>query len=101
MLEKIKKFWKSVWEYLKYLWKNPKTTLPAFCVAEIIFWMPVWIPFLLGLIINPWWYTIAIGTIVFWAGPITPAIGCQIAFIVAVERLFNKIKKRKEKKKNE
>ena len=100
-MNKIKLFWKKVWDYIKYLWKNPRTTLPAFCVAEAIFWSPVWISAILALCVSPWWWTVAGITIAFWAGPITPAIGCQIGLIIVFERLFNKIKMKKEKNKNE
>lgn len=100
MKEKIKLFWKRILDYIKYLWKNPRTTLPAFLIAEIIFWMPVWIPALLALIISPWWWTISLAVIAFWAGPITPAIALQIGFIAAIERLIVKIKNKKETKEN-
>lgn len=100
-MEKLKKLWKKVWNYIKYLWNNPFTTLPAFIIAETIFWIPVWVPFLLGIFINPWWFTISTAVIVFWAGPFTPTIILQIGFIAAIERLLTKIKnKNKEKNKN-
>lgn len=98
MKEKIKNFWKKVWEYIKYLWKHPKTTLPAFLIAETIFWIPVWVPAILALVINPWWWTAVTAVIAFWAGPFTPAIALQIGLIAAVERLIIKIKNKKEKK---
>lgn len=98
MWNKIKNFWKGVWNYVKYLWQHPRTTLPAFLIAETIFWIPVWVPFLLGFIFNPWWFSVSTAVIVFWAGPLTPAIGLQVGFIAAIERLITKIKKNKENK---
>lgn len=98
-MNKFKQFWKKVWDYIKYLWQHPKTTLPAFLIAEIIFWIPVWVPALLGILISSWWFSVATAVIIFWAGPITPAIGLQIAFIALVERTIVKIKEKKNEKK--
>lgn len=95
MWQKLKNFWKKILDYIKYLWQHPRTTLPAFLIAEVIFWIPVWIPFILGFI-NPWWWTVSTAVIVFWAGPFTPAVALQIGFIAAVERLIVKIKKENE-----
>lgn len=98
MKEKLKKYWRKTKEYIKYLWQHPRTTLPAFLIAEAIFWTPFWVPALLAILINPWWWTV-VGTVVaFWCGPFTPAVPLQIAFIAAVERLIVKIKNNKEKK---
>lgn len=91
--EKFKTFWVKVWDYIKYLWKNPKTTLPAFIIAELLFWTPVWAPAILAIVINPWWWTVVTAVIAFWAGPVTPAIALQIGLIAAIERLIKKIKK--------
>ena len=96
----FKAFWVKVWNYVKYLWHHPKTTFPAFLIAEVIFWIPVWVPALLALIVSPWWWTVATAVIMFWAGPLTPAIALQIAFIAAVERCLTKIKIKKENKEN-
>ena len=97
---KFKAFWKRVWDYVVYLWKHPRTTLPAFLIAEIIFWIPFWVPALLALIVNPWWWTVVGAVTAFWAGPFTPAIALQVGFIAALERLFVKLKKKKETKEN-
>ena len=93
----IKEFWRKVWNYIVYLWKHPKTTLPAFCIAEIIFWIPVWLPTIFALTISPWWWTVVGSVIAFWAGPFTPAIALQVGFIALIERLIIKIKTKKEK----
>lgn len=90
-----------LWNYIKYLFKHPKTTLPAFCIAEVIFWIPVWVPALLALIFNPWWWTVVGAVCAFWAGPFTPAIALQLGFIAAVERLIVKLQNKKEKKEDD
>lgn len=76
--------------------KNKETWL-ALIVAEAIFWIPVWIPFVLGIVLqNPWFYTISTAAIVFWAGPFTPAIALQIALALFIAKLMNKKKKLKK-----
>lgn len=100
-MNKFKAFWLKIWNYIKYLFTHPRDVLLPFIAAEIIFWSPVWIPAILALIISPWWWSVSLAVIAFWAGPLTPAIGLQIAFIAMFERLFNKIRKKKENKNNE
>ena len=101
MWNKIKALWKGLWEYIKYLWKHPRTTLPAFLIAEAIFWIPFWVPALLAMLINPWWWSVVGVVTAFWCGPFTPAVPLQIAFIAAIERLITKIKNKKGEKKDE
>jgi hypothetical protein len=50
----------------------------------------------LAILINPWWWTAVGAVIAFWAGPFTPAIVLQAAFIVFVKKIFDKIKNKKE-----
>lgn len=99
MWNKFKNFCKGVWDYIKYLWQHPQTTLPAFLIAEAIFWIPVWVPAILALTINTWWWTVVGTVLVFWWGPFTPAIMLQLGLIAAIERLIIKIKTKKEKRK--
>lgn len=99
--EKIKNFWLKVTNYMKYIFTHPKDTLLPICLAEIIFWIPVWVPALLAIIISPWWWAVAGSVITFWCLPLTPAIGLQIGFIVFFERMWNKRKNKKIKKEGE
>ena len=99
--EKIKNFWLKVTNYMKYIFTHPKDTLLPICLAEIIFWIPVWVSALLAVIISPWWWIIAGSVITFWCLPLTPAIGLQIGFIVFFERMWNKRKNKKQKIKKE
>ena len=64
-------------------------------IAEVIFWSPVWVTALFGLIFDAWWFTATTAIIAFWAGPFTPAIVIQLAFIAFVNRIINKIRRRK------
>lgn len=99
--EGIKSFWLKVWNYIKYIFAHPRDVLLPTLLAEIVFWIPVWVPALLALTISPWWWTAVTAVIAFWAGPFTPAIALQIGLIAAFERLWNKIIKKKIKNKKE
>ena len=96
-MNKLKLFWKKIINYIKYLFSHPRDVLLPTLLAEIIFWIPVWVSALFALIISPWWWSVTLGVIAFWCAPLTPAIGLQIGLIVAMERFINK---KKEKKKN-
>jgi hypothetical protein len=65
--------------------------LPAL-IAELIFWIPVWVPAILALTVSAWWWTAVGAVIAFWAGPFTPGILLQAAFILFVKKIFDKIK---------
>lgn len=101
MWQKLKNFWKKILDYIKYLWKHPRTTLPAFFIAEAIFWIPFWVPALLAILISSWWWSVVGIVVAFWCGPFTPAVPLQIAFIAAVERLITKIKNKKGENNND
>lgn len=103
MSNKFTNFWKRAINYIKHLIVNWRTTLPAFLMAETIFWIPVWLPTLLYFILKiEWLWTISVSVVIFWSGPFTPAIGLQLAFIALFERWFTKHQslKRKEKLKD-
>jgi hypothetical protein len=95
MIKRIKAIWNKVIEYIKYLWRNPKTTFPAFLIAEAVFWLPVWLSAIFALTISAWWWTVVGVVITFWAGPFTPALPLQIGLIAVVERIIVKIKNKK------
>lgn len=98
MKEKFFKFWKKTGAYIKHLFINWRTTLPAFIIAESIFWLPVWLPALLYFILKiEWLWAISAMVVTFWAGPFTPAIGLQLGFIALIERWFTKSKNKKLK----
>lgn len=67
-------------------------------LAEIIFWMPVWLPGLLGLLVNKWWYSAAAAVVAFWAGPFTPAVPLQIGFILLIYKIIGGKRPHKENK---
>lgn len=101
MKEKEKKPKKPLKEKMKDLWqwlrKNliNKEMLLYTLVGEAIFWIPVWVPALLAIIVDPQWWTAVSVVIVFWAGPFTPAIPLQLALIFALKKLHSKIRRKK------
>jgi hypothetical protein len=91
MKTKLLNFIKRIGAYVKHLFINWRTTLPAFVIAELIFWLPVWLPTLLYFILKvEWLLAITTAAIAFWAGPLTPAIALQLGLIALIERWFNK-----------
>ena len=92
----MKKIFEKFINYIKYIFAHPRDLLLPFILAEIIFWIPVWVPAILALVISPWWWTIVGAVITFWAGPFTPAIPLQLGLIAAFERIWNKIRKNNE-----
>ena len=88
---------KKILDYIKYIFTHPRKVLLPVILAEIIFWIPVWVPAILALTISPWWWSIVGAVTAFWAAPLTPAIPLQIGLIALLERLLNK----KENKKND
>ena len=97
IFENLKTFWKKLIDYIKELAKAPFSALLPALLAEIIFWIPVWVPALLAIIIDPWWWSAVGAVCAFWAGPFTPAIPLQLALIGVFIKLF-KNKKNKNKK---
>jgi len=95
----LKTFWLKVWNYLTYLFTHPRDVLLPTLLAEIVFWIPVWVPAILALTISPWWWSVSGAVIAFWAGPFTPATALQIGLIALFERGWHKIINKKNKNK--
>lgn len=89
---------------MKKLWKwlrreiLVKSMIVYILIAELIFWSPVIVTALLAIIINPWFWTICFGVMVFWAGPFTPAVPLQIGLALGIKK-FVKIFKKTETEK--
>lgn len=97
----IKNFFKNIWNYIVYIAKHPQQLIVPVLCAEIIFWIPIWVPALLAITVSPWWWTVVAAVNAFWWAPCTPATLLQIGLITLFERIWNRIlKKIKEKKKN-
>lgn len=95
----MKQKFKKLWAWLRKIVLN-KEMLLWVLIAELIFWSPVIVTFIFALF-NPWWYTAVSAIIIFWAGPFTPAIPLQIGLAVGLKKLWEKIMKTKNRKRNE
>lgn len=80
---------KQVWKWLRKNIFNKEMILYVL-IAELIFWSPVIIFSILAIIINPYFWGIVSGIILFWAGPFTPAMPLQFALAVAIKKLFER-----------
>lgn len=89
-------FWKSVWEFIKSIFKQPADVIFPTIIAELVFWIPLWVPAILALTISPWWWTVCTGVIAFWAGPFTPAMLLQFGLITIFIKIWKKIRGVKE-----
>lgn len=97
----MKKKLKAAWVWLRAHIFNKECLLGAL-IAETIFWSPCIVTGLLAIIYSPWWWSAFWGIILFWTGPLTPALPLQLALIIAVNKILKKIKtKKKENKENE
>lgn len=93
----LKENFQKIWDYIKYLCTHPRDVLLPTLVAEIVFWIPLWVPAILALTISPWWWTVVGSVFVFWAAPFTPATLLQVGLIAAFVGIWNKIKNRRTK----
>ena len=86
---------KDLWKWLRKNLIN-KEMIWYTLIGETIFWIPVWVPALIALITqNPWWWT-AVGTVIaFWSGPFTPAIPLQLALIMGLKKIHQKLRSKK------
>lgn len=95
MKERLKK----IWRWLRREILN-KGMLLWLIVAELIFWSPVIVGGVLGLVFDPWYYTICVAYMGFWTLPLTPAIPLQIGLAYGLKKAADAILRRKKKKDN-
>ena len=69
-------------------------------IAELIFWSPVIVSFILGSF-NAWWYGVGSAFILFWAGPFTPAVPLQIGLAIGLRKIYSKLNNKQKEKYNE
>ena len=92
MKNKIKKTW--AWLRAKVLNKDMFVSV---LIAEAIFWSPCIVTGILAVSVNPWWWTAFTGIILFWCGPLTPAVPLQIGLAVLIKKIINIIYNRGKK----
>ena len=91
---------KKLWQWLRKTVLN-KDMLLAFIIAELIFWSPCIVTGILAVTISEWWWTAFTAIIVFWAGPLTPAVPLQIGLALLIKKLINIIYNRRRKNEKE
>lgn len=82
MKEKLRRLWKKLRKEV-----INKQMLMWLVIAEIIFWAPCIAGVVLGILINPWWFTICTAYMAFWALPLTPAIPIQLGLAYGLKKL--------------
>lgn len=93
MKERIKK----AWHWLRKHVINREMLL-WIIIAELIFWSPCIVSAVLAWVISPWWWTVVGSYIAFWSAPFTPAMPLQFGLAVALKKIRDKIKQKKNKK---
>ena len=102
----VKAFFKKLWDkfkkLIKWVWTQLKdrTNLVIFIICFIVLSSEVWLTYILGIIFHNGWL-IGVGTVcwAFWLGPFTPFLPICIALTLGVRKIYDKIKKSRERKK--
>lgn len=101
----MRKFWQTIWKWLKapFIWikdniKDWRTAV-IFAIVLIIVSSSVWIFLLLGLITgNGWFYGIASAVFIWWQLPGSPFFMLCIGITIGIKSLFNKVRRKREDK---
>jgi hypothetical protein len=84
-MKRMKKLWqllrREVFNKDNFLW---------FLIAESIFWSPCIITAIFALCYDPWFWSAFGAYIVFWGGPLTPAIMLQAGLALLLKKLFGR-----------
>jgi membrane protein implicated in regulation of membrane protease activity len=99
----IKKLWQKIKNFFKWLWLQlrDKTNIVIFIISFLLLSSEVWIPYLLALITgNNWWWAIGSTCWAFWLAPFTPFLPICLALTFLIRKIYDKIVKRKNDKKN-
>ena len=108
---KFKRFWKWVWFFIAFPWvwiwvniRDWRTAL-IFVIVFLLVSSEVWIPYMIGFIawnnepLRLSMFGVGSACWLFWAGPGTPFLVICIGITIAIKGLFNKIKEKKNAKK--
>ena len=97
----MKKFFKKIGSGIKkiLLQLKDKTNIVIFILTFLIVSSEVWVMYLLYFITGNAWF-LGIGTACwgFWLAPFTPFLPLCIAITIAVRKIYDKIRKRKQEK---
>ena len=70
-------------------------------IAEVVFWSPCLVTCVLAWVISPWYWTAFAAIVAFWSGPFTPAIPLQFGLALAIEKIYFKIRSRRQQCKSQ
>jgi hypothetical protein len=94
MIDKIKRCFRTVWEFFKHQLKD-RITRWTFIIVYLVLSSPIWVCYILSIVTkNGWFAGIATTYWLFWAGPFTPFIGICLAITTGIRLLIKKIFKR-------
>lgn len=66
-------------------------------IGALIFYIPAWVSFILGLVFNiEILLAFSAAYVLIWAGPLTPTIPVIFSIAIAIKQLVKKMKKLKE-----
>lgn len=87
MRDRIRRLW-------KWLRKNVlnRGMIVYVLIAECIFWSPVIVTAILAIIVNKWFWSVTSAILLFWAGPLTPAIPLQIGLALAIKGIVHRVR---------
>lgn len=91
---------KKIWMWLRKTVLN-KNMILAFLIAELIFWSPCIVTGVLAITVNEWWWTVFTTIIIFWCGPLTPAVPLQIGLAVFIKKIINITTNRRKRNEKE
>lgn len=94
---KFKRFWKWVWYAICFpyvwVWYNIRDwrTVIIFLVVMLVVGSEVWIPLLLGIILdNGWLLGVAAACEAFWLAPFTPFLPLCVLITIGIKEVYNK-----------
>ena len=96
----FKKLWKKTRALFKWLFSQlkDKTNIVIFIIVFLVVSCEVWVPYLLAIITgDAFWWGIGSACWAFWLAPFTPFLPLCIALTVAIRKIVNKVRDRRQK----
>ena len=97
IFEKIRK---KVVDFLSWVWRECKDwrTLVLLGIVCVVVGSPVWVCYLLGFLFGwQWAFVVGSAMLAFWWLPGAPYFAVCVAVTLGLKRVFQKIKKKKER----
>jgi hypothetical protein len=94
MIDKIKRCFRTVWEFFKHQLKD-RITRWTFIIVYLVMTSEVWLCYILGIIFkNGVLIGVATTSLAFWCAPATPLIPLCLGITTGIRLLIKKIFKR-------